>query len=325
MNGSIEKHEIIDSLNILLSFNVIGSMQYRNRYNGFVGELDFQEWFKLHKPGNKVFSGGFFLPSDGGASPLKSPIYFTVSKDDVSSYVEIYKAISKLDCKRLFFIQWREGIPFSEWEKKDIMGISKPLPIPDFEVYIFDLSTYQFTPSSLDALLDLYTDCRWIPRDQVDKPLKEFFSNELDRFDEQFILDLYVQRLIFDGFIGFKKIRGIPSDIDVIIKSENTDLFVFLEVKEKDLSKRPPKGFGMDVERIAFFYDLMKTVGLDAFYIVRQINNQKDRAFIDWRIVPMKKFIDKVGGNIIEGGTGMRSASSFNPTKICPEIYFSRF
>lgn len=316
------KQDIITYLNVLLSHNVIGDRQYKNRFNGFVGELDFREWFLLNRLWEQHYNGGFLLPTVEKANALDNPIYFTTSTEDPQEYQEIYRRISKLDCKAMYYIQWDSSTPFGKWKKEDLLGVGILLPVPSFLVYVYDVGQDKFIPTIIDEFLDQYNTQEKELKDNVDIEIKSHFSELLNRFDDHAILDLYVQRLFFDGFIGFKKVRGIPSDVDMIIRSKGGGQLIAFEVKEKDLSKTKPQGFGMDVPRIAFFETFMGKTGIDVYYFVKQIDNQSSRKIIAWRAIHMHDFIKHVGKKSIEGGTGMRSSSSYNPTYICPEKYF---
>jgi len=316
------KQSIIQYLHVLLSHNVIGEIQFTNRYNGFVGELDFREWFYLNRRWERVYNGGFFVPAVDGSRPLDNPIYFTVSEDPPEGYCEIYKRIALLDCRAMFFIQWDGKIPFSDWDKSPVNGIAEQLPIPEFSVYCFDTEKAAFSPSNLSELIVHFTDRHTTLSDNVPLAIKVRFSELLDRFDERAIMDLYVQRLVFDGYLGLTKERGIPSDIDQIITTKGGNQFIAFEIKEKDLSKTAPIGFGMDVPRIDFFNTFINITGIEVYYIVKQINNQIDRKIIAWRAIKMGNFIANAESRAVEGGTGMRSRFSSNPTKICRDEYF---
>jgi len=316
------KKVLIDHLSILLSYNVIGDIQYRNRYNGFIGELDFKIYM-YEERGNIMLDGGMFLPIKKGANSLDNPIYFTVSSDQPTDYLEVFHRFHSLDCKAMYFLRWDDRVDVENWERADVMGVNKNLLIPPITVYLFDPKTIQFEPTTLLEFLNEFTDIPRTLNDNVPEKVKLHFNELLDRFDLKLIQDLYVQRLIFDGMIGFRKQRGLPSDIDAILKKKDDNIILF-EVKEKDLSKRPPVGFGMDIERIKSFKKIMAYTGMQVYYIVKQVADQSKREFISWRSINMTSFIGNIGEEAIEGGTGMRSASSSNPTKICPEEFFRK-
>lgn len=140
----------------------------------------------------------------------------------------------------------------------------------------------------------------------------------------QDLMQLYVNRLVFDGYLGFACYKGIPSDIDAIIcKNEQ---FSLVEIKEKDKSKKPPQGFGMDIGRIESLHKLSLATTWPCYYLVKEINNQQQRELIAWHWIDLRQFIAAtVSADIIEGGTGMRSLQSSNPTKVCPYQYFNLF
>jgi len=125
-------------------------------------------------------------------------------------------------------------------------------------------------------------------------------------------------------FIGFKYFKGIPSDIDGIRLDQNSN-FIFYEVKEKDLSKSEPVGFGIDVQRLDDCLALAKRFGVEYRYVVRHVNNQTDREFVDWRVITFDKFNELTDrNNIKEGGTGMNTAGiGDNPTVLVSLEHFA--
>ena len=99
-----------------------------------------------------------------------------------------------------------------------------------------------------------------------------------------------------------------------------------LEVKEKDLSKREPRGFGMDIRRIRHMRKLSRFLELPFLYVVRQVNNQTERLHMGWHYIEIEEFHAKTKDLApIEGGFGMRSTRSSNPTKVCPLAFFGDF
>ncbi|WP_343322075.1 hypothetical protein [Sphingobacterium multivorum] len=316
------KEKIIDHLSTLIAYNVIGGIQYRNRFNGFIGELDYKEYMIINKPDNSYFDGGIFLPTKEEYSYMQEPIYFTVTSQSIDSYNDIYSHISKIDCKALYILKW-DLEKIEEWNMNDLLGIRKPVFVPHFTISKY-VDT-KFIQSSLVEFENEFSTKTHNYTDNVPVQMKEHFVNILMRFDLKPLLDLYTQRLVFDGIIGLHHERGIPSDIDQIILSGKTGEHFFLEIKEKDLSKRPPIGFGMDIPRIEFFNTLKTAAGIETYYVIKHIKNQKGREFLKWRIISMTNFMKNCHRKPIEGGTGMRSIYSSNPTLICPEEFFKTY
>lgn len=314
---------ILESLHVLVAENVIGEKQYTSRYKGFIGELAFSEWLNNKPHERKIYSGGYFVPVENGNSSLENPIYFTVTRLNPDEYIPIYTAISKIGCNRLYFIQWLDETSINNWQLEDVMGTNVQLPKPQLITYLFDSSSNSFQQVSLQNMLSLYTDRpRRKTKYLIPNTLKADFIKKLSEFDVNYLLDLYVQRLIFDGYIGFGKVHGIASDIDLIIQAKNKTDLVFLEIKEKDLSKTPPVGFGMDVARIVALESISLKTGVDFHYVVREINNQKNREFVNWRYIEIKKFKEMLGSSIFQGGSGMGFENGEYPTQICPQEHF---
>lgn len=321
------KEIILKSLHTLISKNVIGELQYASRYKGFIAELHFQNtldhYLLNQNPIRRQYASGYFLPRQKSVPTLQSSTYFTVSTDHPDDYILLYEKIKKLDCENLFFIQWSHPQDITYWKKQDVMNNQKPLPIPNFFVYQYDCSMKRFNKITIDYFLGIYQDNPRVFKKDLPDSIYEQWFRKMSIFCDEHVLNLYVQRLIFDGYLGFGKIKGLPSDIDFIIEGKNLNNFTFFEVKEKDISKN--KCFGMDIQRI---YDLQKINLLtqcDLFYIVREIDNQQLRNFKAWRYIHIKKFIHHIDSKIFEGGTGMRSEHSSNPTQLCSEIHFAHW
>lgn len=314
---------LLEALHSVLAKNVLGDKQYESRYKGFIGELSFQEWLSNNRGSATVFTGGYLLPRIAGSRSIKNPVYFTISPDDPQKYVHIYNSLNNIPCESMYFIHWNNQSSFLEWDLSEKILDGIKLQVPNFKVFKFDPSNSNFISISFNEFVNLFplkqnrTQSRAIPTGIIEK-----WQKKLSSYEYKHILDLYVQRLIFDGYIGYSREHGIPSDIDAIIYSAKLNTYALLEVKEKDKSKRPPQGFGMDVERIADLSKLKSSTGLPIYYIVRQIDNQKDRNFLSWKIIELDKFKKKLSQSTIQGGSGMGFENGQYPTQICPFEHF---
>ena len=158
----------------------------------------------------------------------------------------------------------------------------------------------------------------------INDSLKNFFIKKLVEYNYEDILNTYLSRFILDGIYTRTNIdrnvqRGAPLDIDAFIYGKNKKWNI-LEIKEKNLSANGC--FGMDVRRINSLKKVAETFSTRAFYIVRKISDQESRSFVSWRIISMDRFDRFASKNFVEGGTGMRSTDSSNPTRLCNESYF---
>ena len=313
----LEKKKVICYLNSLLEHNIYASQKeiyskaFKNRIIGFRSEIDFYNTFSERK----LLSGGYILPVSGKAKTLEDPIYFTISNDSPNKYLELYSLLKKEVFTRLFFIQFKD-YDIENWKEVDVMNNSVLFPVPEFSVYEFLNDEFQFISNNITDFSNLYKD-----KNQTEIEFKlsdsdKTYSEELlKRFKKEDLINIYVDRLVFDGFLGFRKVKGIASDIDAI--SVKDEKFVFCEIKEKDLSKKPPVGFGMDVRRIENIEKLSNSFGVNYLYLVRQVNNQNDRVFEDWLYISIEDFVKYTRqNNTIEGGAGMSNLGS-NPTLVC--------
>ena len=323
------KANILYDLHNLICHNVIGDKQYNNRYNGFTAELDFYDWFSKNR-NSELVDGGMFLPLRRTANPFEDSIYFTSSEHAPEKYTGIYHSASKLARKGQFFIKYDASTPFADWDREELFSSTENgqanqifFHIPPFEVYIFDAEKKAFSISSMDKITKLFTRERHtLPKKVIPEKLKNGFIEKFDSFDSRSLIKLYLERLFFDGYLGLSYTRGAPLDIDSFVYGKNGKLLL-LEIKEKDISKRAPKGFGMDVRRIQSLNTLSEAFDTKALYIVRHVNNQADRILVDWRIISMDKFRQLVEFNpVVQGGFGLRSQNSDNPTRVCEFEHF---
>lgn len=326
-----EKLDILESLHELLSHNVIGDKQYLNRYNGFTAELAFQDWFDLSRK-DKLIDGGMFLPTVKSDNPFNEAIYFTSSESPPSKFLEIYTNASALASKGLFFIQYDISKERVTWENKPLFQskekgllVEKLFPVPPFEVFEFDPTSKEFSICTMGDISSMFNQAspqNCLAKKPIPEDLKQHFISKFTQFSAKSLLKIYIERLFFDGYLNLTYVRGAPLDIDTFANGKEQGLCL-LEIKEKDISKRDPKGFGMDLRRIESLIKLSEALKAKAFYVVRHVDNQTDRQFIDWRIITLEKFKEKISDSpIVKGGTGMRSESSDNPTKVCKYEYF---
>jgi hypothetical protein len=318
------KARLVHSLHVLLSNNVIGSKQYKSRYIGFRSEL--QTIRHLQLLGRNVVEGAYIIPLKDGAEVFSSgSILFSVQRHfDPELSKRLFDCFSKLGLEKLFLVLL--GNEAMNWQSGPINGFEEEVLIPQCQLFVYDSKNSAFE-SAGDDLSVISENFRQKPRrsplEKINVKLETQFKEELSEFTEQELSTLYVERFIFDGLIGFGRERGIPTDIDGIMVDGNE--LVLLEIKEKDLSKRHPVGFGMDVRRIEQLKNICRRTSLRLELIVRQVKNQTSREFLDYQRIDFQDFYQHTSGTKeIEGGHGMRSETSSNPTQICPVEYFEK-
>ena len=195
------------------------------------------------------------------------------------------------------------------------------LPVPDMNFYHFSAMDKKFMQQSKDIsdVLNFFetNSIRRSNAQGAEETTSQWLHQNLAEFSQSQLLKIYMNRLFMDGFIGFGKKKGKPSDIDMIIKNISGK-YSLIEVKEKDLPKRSKKGFGLDEPRLKDFLRISEKTGFDYYLVVRHINNQTDRELIGYKYISIKDFAEDVeGSESVIGGTGMRGISTVNETKIC--------
>ncbi|MFS4469816.1 hypothetical protein [Chryseobacterium sp. T20] len=316
------KTELITNIHKLVSNNVIGDKQAMSRYKGFRGELFLEIYMKGKYPLRKYFEGGMIISRNSKETSLDNAMYISVinKNEYTTDYIEIFTCLSAMGFEKMILVLCDE----ENWEMKPVMlfdSDSVTLPVPDMEIYEFLAGDNKFinTTSNIDTVLNFFESYPVRSRNSFEIAEQTFhwLRENLSQFSESQLLKIYINRLFLDGFIGFGKKKGKPSDIDMIIKNQAGKLSL-IEIKEKDLPKKNKKGFGLDVPRLKDMLSISEETGLDYFLFIREINNQTDRKLLGYKFISIKDFASDVSDSeTVIGGTGMRSESTVNDTLIC--------
>ena len=310
--------------NLYASTETILVNALKNRFIGFRAEIELQNLFNKKKI--DVLEGGFIVPLRDGKKTLNAPVYFTAGSRPASYYKGLYSALDKGNFSKLIYMRYNSKVKIDEWKLIKLKNSNMEFPVPDFTIYDFQGDDFVETGNDLNFLLNLFTPKKnhFTQKITITSRNSQLIKNYLNEYSDDQLLNLYVSRLVFDGFIGLMHFKGIPSDIDLI--REDNGIYKFYEVKEKDLSKTHPVGFGIDVRRLQDCLKIAEDLeDVKYIYIVRQVNNQTDRNFVAWRYIDFTDFnIYTDRTKIKEGGAGMNTLSSGNdnPTLLTEEKYF---
>lgn len=326
----MSKERILFYMHQLVSHNVIGDKQYNNRYKGFRGELHFAQWFRDNKP-YATAAGGLFIPLVNTDDSFQDAIYILATPNHKMEYViKQLSQASKLAKKGVFLLTYDSEEPIDKWFDLPVQGSAAQsetlVPYPSslkFNRFISsgeqleEIGFKQF--SSLTGLSPYFSRQADIP-----EQLRLEYESNLSNFCYEDILELYVSRFVLDCLCSISgpevhPQRGAPLDIDLFIKDKN-DIWCIAEIKEKNLSKN--SAFGMDVRRISSLFKLQDSFNMKSYYVIRHINDQHNRSFLDWKVISMNYFSEKASNNHVQGGFGMGPENGYNPTRLCNVKYF---
>lgn len=317
----MEKKEIIEGIHTLVSNNVIGEKQAGNRYKGFRGELFFEDYLTSRYPMYKQMEGGMIISRDSEESSLNNALYLSVIPQEQynEDYLKIFSVLSRLNFQKMYLVLYTDN-----WNLQPVMSYYNgdiSLKVPEMEIYEFNSqnSNFEKTSNKVSVVTDFFKTKQNRKKNLYpipDSVRKELIENLKD-FSSAQLTKIYVNRLFLDGYTGFGKEKGKPSDIDMILRAP-CGAYRLIEVKEKDLPKQAKKGFGLDIPRLNDLLRIANETGLEYFLAVREINNQTERKLVAWKRINIKDFALNVRGNTsVTGGTGMRSETSVNETLIC--------
>jgi len=325
----MDKNKILESIHNLIYHNVycsnpndekwagIAANGYEKRIIGFKAEIEYKRKL-VDEDNNTILDGGILLPLIPKANALDKPVYITITSDlPNDDYKDIYAKVSSLSCPRMFFIHHSE----KEWYGLDIMGINVPVFCTDMKIYEFIENEFIELEKGLNEIGNTFTKNpykRYIGKYKLNHPNRTFIESVLSNYEKEELLEILMTRFIFDGLIGFGKKKGIPTDIDLITKNKETNQYKLLEIKEKDRSKTTPHGFGMDITRMNDIIGISDATGLAYDYIVKHVNNQRERKFIEWLSIDMRKFKaeTKKNNHVKDGGIGMATANKKKPKTV---------
>lgn len=324
------KDHLIKGIHLLVSHNVIGDKQAFNRYKGFRAELMLEDYIRNKYPVYDFIEGGIIISKDSNVSSLENSVYITLIPDYAYSdvYVNLYKKLKSIGFAEMFIILYSAG----SWTSKNIMEFEDgtiTMDTPEISIKQFDTSSEIFEDGSddIEKITGLFERNSRGSKNRytLSRSSEKWLMDNLTPFSREQILQIYMNRILLDGLIGFGLKKGKPSDIDFILMTPSGE-FRLIEIKEKDLPKKNTRGFGLDVPRLNDLLRISDTTGLKYFLTIRQIDNQTDRAFLSWRKIDIKDFDKGVEGAArVKGGTGMRSIYSHNDTLICPLELFDTF
>lgn len=329
----MSKKAVLNYLHNLFSYNVIGDKQYSSRYNGFNGELHFSQWFSQNKP-NLTCNGGLFIPLTNTDDSLRDSIYIVTSPYPAADFCksQLQSVANNLKTTRgQFLVQYNPNEKLESWKTLNIPYHDSHISVP----FPSSLTIHQYNKSSNNIRLismDVFfkeTKLKPAFKKQAAIPdkLKNEFISKLSKYNFNIILDLYVGRFVLDGLcsrlgIDGKTQRGAPLDIDLFALDNHQKWSIF-EIKEKTLSRN--ECFGMDTRRINSLMRVSDLFNSPAYYVVRHVDNQTDRNFIDWKVIAMKSFNHYAPDTTVLGGFGMRSENTKNPTRLCNVDRFQLF
>lgn len=317
------KNDIIEGIHILVSNNVIGDHQLKSRYKGFRGELFFEDYISTNYPELKMFEGGIIISNNSQAtSSLDSAIYLSIISEENynQNYNIIFNSLSALNFDKMYLVTYS----YNKWDYLPVMIYKDEtinLFVPELKIYEYEIGSNSFIlkGSNHELITDFFDShvIRTRNSHPISDSTKTWLFDNLSQFTQIQLLKIYMNRLFLDGYIGFGKIKGKPSDIDFIIKKPS-GLYRLLEIKEKDLPKQSKRGFGLDVPRLEDLERISSETKLKYFLVVRHIDNQQNRNLLGWKYILIDDFAKDVKNNkTVIGGIGMRSANSQNETLIC--------
>ncbi|MBL7045517.1 MAG: hypothetical protein ISR99_00595 [Parcubacteria group bacterium] len=291
-------NDLIEGLYNILTDTISNKRFYSARSLGFRAELKLFTYFGNRN--NEILDGGQFLFGNRNESHQHNLIYVTVSDTEQDDYIQFYKKLSVFPLvKEMYFIKyssnedWGRTIFKVKDENENIIEIQ--IPKPNFTYYKYENDV--FSPCTLEDITSKF-ERKSGERHSAKKTNELAYLSE---FSQNIIRGVYSNRFFLDVLLGGYK-KGMI-DFDGILKSEGR--FILLESKEKDRGgENPNQFFGWDSRRFPWYLYLQLTTGMQVLYVIREVNNQVDREFVDWMYIEMEDFAKSASWLSETGGGG---------------------
>jgi len=289
---------------------------------GFRGEQEFKN--KLNELGVQSLDGGWFKYWRRDSDHEWQTSYWTVSSHDESAYSDLYFAMSKLkEVDELFFLRFlgfeESKVPNLLFDPKKEGHYKEEIVCPRFECMIFNPADKSWTPATLDD----------IKKRSPTKPITRCAYKTDDEM--HYLLDwpnddlamLYAERYAYDVLHADRSGSGM--DIDhiaifngkpIIVEQKAKDPANKFKNKEIDEPATDPSKwkFGWDGRRVVWYLNLSKNSGLEVWYVIKELDNQRDRNEVGWKYVTLDGFSSQ-----IEQGMGLGN------TVLAPYLIFKNF
>lgn len=310
------KAQLMDDLYKILTTSIANTRMYKARSIGFKSELELDNL--VNQSGGTYLDGGqcLFSRLTGVTNDI---VYITVSTQDHTNYIDFYKILSNLPIiNNLFYIKI-ESISSGNWSNvkytiKNTSGkkVQAGICSPKFDIFKFDGT--KFHSSSDTHLKSLFSNTSLRVAKKKNDHIQYMTSYSIDT-----IADIYSNRYILDVLLQGKK-KGMIDFDKIYFDGKN---YHCIETKEKDpagkqtyLTNQSKWAFGWDSRRITWYLYLRLALGINTYYILREVDNQTNRNFVAWKQISLDKFLEKVdylselagGGG---GGTIMAPYSAF--------------
>jgi len=140
-------------------------------------------------------------------------------------------------------------------------------------------------------------------------------TSKLMNVSEEKLEAFVLKEMFYTGYLKsiIKISTDDPYDVDAFILSSKTDDVFPLELKEKSVVYKEYKRggkinehyFGIDSGRISCLERICSPSDSNAFYVVREVDDSKDRNLIGWKVMTLSGIAMGSSWNAISGGTGM--------------------
>ena len=174
-------------------------------------------------------------------------------------------------------------------------------------------SGYRYRNEQLDGLDVGKFFARWGGRGRASrgKPWEGVAGRRMSELGAESLTSILLPQLFYNDLLKttYRVSTQDPYDVDGFIISFDGKVFP-IEIKEKfpfDSAMGPT--LGVDAGRVLMMLRIALPMDGNAFYIVREVGESKERELVGWKITTLDQIVMKCSWNLQAGGPGMASSA----------------
>jgi hypothetical protein len=282
-----------------------------NKALGLLAQFEFNKWLDKYSytKKDKFFPGCWIVALKNEEFYALRTCFFVHS--EIINLCDLNNVVNSLKSDR------RCHVLFSSLKSVGL-DVIYSIPIVDGESFSLSDVTwkiYRYTQEDLvEEKLDKYFSI-WKGRGRPSRPREwsDILIKKYKNLSEKDITQITLPQFFYNDVFKktFKASTMDPYDSDGFVISYSGKIFP-LEIKEKFPFNHQQIGktIGIDVGRVLLLLRICVPLNMNAFYIVREVEETSERKPLGWKIICLNEILMKCSWNVQAGGPGMASSPS---------------
>lgn len=299
------------------ALNYLKKIMPGNKALGLLAQLEFNKWIskQSYKIKDKFFPGCWIVALKDSEFYALRACFFVHS--EVINLSELENVINKIKNDRNYHVLFSslKSVGFDIIYSIPVVD-GESFSLSDIKWRIYRYKREDLVEEDLNQYLSI-----WQGRGRPSRggEWRDIIIEKYQNLDEKDITQITLPQLFYnDLFKSIYKANVMdPYDSDGFVISYSGKIFP-LEIKEKFPFNHQQIGktLGIDVGRVLMLLRICLPLNMNAFYIVREVEEAVDRKLLGWKIISLNEILMKCSWNVQAGGPGManRANETGSPT-----------